>query len=184
MNKDRKPHSRYASALPFFRYWVQQWTALVFNFFIIFFSQYASSESITIDAKQDSVEINGLSKSQLRLIAQLTQYELRSVISVYISEDYKEENSISLAVSGDVEFSQEDLKFIPQTPFLEKQTYLVIFSLLPIDEILLIEEFFTTESKTSPTDTVTNHSPIESIYHAAKLLKESLREKTIDGLLK
>ncbi len=156
---------------------MQRWGAFIFNLLIIFFSQYALSNSITVDAEQDNVRINGLSKSQLSLIAQLTQYELRSVISVYVSEEYKEENSISLAVSGDIEFSPEGLRFIPHTFFSERQTYLVIFSLQPIGEILLIEEFFKIKPKNSVTNIPVNRTPIEFLYYAAKLLKESHHEE-------
>lgn len=129
----------------------------------------ALAKNITVDAAQERITIQGLSSEQLNKLALLTNYELRKIISVYISDDYFPESTIALGIIGRVNLDKNGLAFIPDKPFERHQQYLLTFSLLPIKEVLIHEEFFTIRSQSSEQITA---KPLDYIFHALKLSQD------------
>ncbi|MGH1471809.1 MAG: hypothetical protein ACRBCS_11485 [Cellvibrionaceae bacterium] len=127
------------------------------------------ADPITVDATANAITINGLESHHLKKISLLTDYERRSIISVYISDDYLPESTIALSILGETIISKAGIQFIPAIPFKTGQQYLLVFSLLPIEEILVHEEFFTLK-KTR--DKNTGVTPIDNIFNLIKLTQE------------
>ncbi len=143
---------------------------LIFFLVVSLSPLHASSNTITVEASQNAITINGLSSVQLQALALLTDFGRRSIISVYISDDYYPESTIALGVLGETLISREGFRFIPVTPFTAGQQYLLVFSLLPLGEVLIHEEFFTIRIENDGTAIA---KPLDDIFNTIRLRQSS-----------
>ncbi|GAB1255891.1 hypothetical protein NBRC116494_03930 [Aurantivibrio plasticivorans] len=102
-----------------------------------------TNNNVTLLPTKNTVRVNGLSTEQIKALAQLTALEMRSALSVVISNTFPSDADFVIYVVGDVEFSHDHISFVPDQPLNPQQEYYLTLSLIPIGEKLIIEEKFT-----------------------------------------
>ncbi|WP_460238608.1 Ig-like domain-containing domain [Aurantivibrio plasticivorans] len=102
-----------------------------------------TNNNVTLLPTENTVRVNGLSIEQINALAQLTALEMRSALSVVISNTFPSDADFVIYVVGDVEFAHDHISFVPAQPLNPQQEYYLTLSLIPIGEKLIVEEKFT-----------------------------------------